>query len=96
MNDVRHQTPPDARLAASLLLLRDGDQGLELLMLRRAERDGDMRSGVWGSLDEDDQALATVFQSDDDPDADPPERAKRKKHQPEGRAKAATELDPQT
>ena len=56
----------------------------------------DVRSGVWGSLDEDDQALATVFQSDDDPDADPPERAKRKKHQPEGRAKAATELDPQT
>lgn len=43
-------TPPaDARLAASLLLLRDradGEPGLEVLMLRRAERDGDMRSGV--------------------------------------------------
>ena len=36
----------DARIAASLLLLRDGPQGLEVLMLRRAERDGDLRSGV--------------------------------------------------
>jgi glyoxylase-like metal-dependent hydrolase (beta-lactamase superfamily II)/8-oxo-dGTP pyrophosphatase MutT (NUDIX family) len=40
-------TPPaDARTAASLLLLRDGPQGVELLMLRRAERAGDLRSGV--------------------------------------------------
>jgi glyoxylase-like metal-dependent hydrolase (beta-lactamase superfamily II)/8-oxo-dGTP pyrophosphatase MutT (NUDIX family) len=40
-------TPPaDARTAASLLLLRDGPQGLEVLMLRRAERDDDLRSGV--------------------------------------------------
>jgi len=41
--------PADARLAASLLLLResaDGQRGLEVLMLRRAERDGDMRSGA--------------------------------------------------
>ena len=36
----------DARIAASLLLLRDGDDGLEVLMMRRAERAGDMRSGV--------------------------------------------------
>ena len=36
----------DARIAASLLLLRDGAQGLEVLMLRRAERDGDLRSGA--------------------------------------------------
>ena len=36
----------DARTAASLLLLRDGAQGLEVLMLRRAERDGDLRSGA--------------------------------------------------
>ena len=35
-----------ARTAASLLLLRDGEQGLEVLMLRRAERDADARSGV--------------------------------------------------
>ncbi len=41
-----YQAPPDARLAASLLLLRDGPEGLELLMLRRAERDGDRRSGA--------------------------------------------------
>lgn len=44
MSDYR--APADARLAASLLLLRDGEQGLEVLMLRRAERDGDLRSGA--------------------------------------------------
>ena len=43
---TEHLTPPDARRAATLLLLRDGAAGLELLMLRRAERDGDMRSGA--------------------------------------------------
>ena len=40
-----------ARRAASLIVLRDAPQDglarLEVLMLRRAERDGDMRSGVW-------------------------------------------------
>ena len=48
-----YQAPPDARLAASLLLLRDGDGsaaeaegGLQVLMLRRAERDNDLRSGA--------------------------------------------------
>ncbi|MCU0968690.1 MAG: MBL fold metallo-hydrolase [Rubrivivax sp.] len=41
-----YRLPPDARPAASLLLLRDGDAGLEVLMLRRAERDGDLRSGA--------------------------------------------------
>jgi glyoxylase-like metal-dependent hydrolase (beta-lactamase superfamily II)/8-oxo-dGTP pyrophosphatase MutT (NUDIX family) len=41
-----YQAPPDARLAASLLLLRDADAGLEVLMLRRAERADDLRSGV--------------------------------------------------
>ncbi len=52
--------PPDARRAASLLLLRDGPDGLEVLMQRRAERDGDMRSGVavfpGGLLDPGDRA----------------------------------------
>lgn len=43
---MTHVTPADARRAASLLLLRDGEPGLELLMLRRAERDGDLRSGA--------------------------------------------------
>lgn len=42
----RRTAPGDVRLASSLLLLRDGEQGLEVLMLRRAERDGDMRSGA--------------------------------------------------
>lgn len=50
MNEVNdtmtETTPPDARRAASLLLLRDGDAGLEVLMLRRAEREGDVRSGA--------------------------------------------------
>jgi len=42
-----HYTPAaDARTAASLLLLRDGADGLEVLMMRRAERDGDVRSGA--------------------------------------------------
>jgi glyoxylase-like metal-dependent hydrolase (beta-lactamase superfamily II)/8-oxo-dGTP pyrophosphatase MutT (NUDIX family) len=42
-----HVTPPDARLAASLMLLRDAPGGgVEVLMLRRAERDGDLRSGA--------------------------------------------------
>jgi glyoxylase-like metal-dependent hydrolase (beta-lactamase superfamily II)/8-oxo-dGTP pyrophosphatase MutT (NUDIX family) len=36
----------DARAAASVLLLRDGEAGLEVLMMRRAERDGDQRSGA--------------------------------------------------
>ncbi len=40
-------TPADARCAASLMLLRDAPGGgLEVLMLRRAERDGDLRSGA--------------------------------------------------
>ncbi len=43
---MSHVTPDDARRAASLMLLRDGDAGLEVLMLRRAERDGDLRSGA--------------------------------------------------
>ncbi len=41
-----YQAPTDARLAASLLLVRDGTGGLEVLMLRRAERDDDLRSGA--------------------------------------------------
>lgn len=41
-----YQVPADARCAASLLLLRDSAHGLEVLMLRRAERDGDLRSGA--------------------------------------------------
>lgn len=43
---MKHVTPADARRAASLMLLRDGEAGLEVLMVRRAERDGDLRSGA--------------------------------------------------
>ena len=61
----------DARTAASLLLLRDGATGLEVLMLRRAERDGDLRSGAavfpGGVLDgRDRQAHAFTLGPDDD------------------------------
>lgn len=41
-----YKPPADARLAASVLLVRDGDAGLEVLMLRRAEREGDLRGGA--------------------------------------------------
>lgn len=55
-----HEPPPDARRAASLLLLRGAGQTLEVLMLRRAERAGDMRSGAvvfpGGVLDAKDRA----------------------------------------
>lgn len=35
-----------ARTAATLVVVRDGDQGIEVLLLRRAER-GDHSSGAW-------------------------------------------------
>ncbi|EGJ08976.1 MBL fold metallo-hydrolase [Rubrivivax benzoatilyticus] len=41
-----YRVPADARAAASLLLLRDGAAGPEVLLMRRAERDGDYRSGL--------------------------------------------------
>ncbi|MFZ5550534.1 MAG: MBL fold metallo-hydrolase [Pseudomonadota bacterium] len=58
-----------ARRAASLIVLRDGADGRpEVLMLRRAERDGDMRSGVWvfpgGVLDPEDEALGALCDGD--------------------------------
>jgi len=51
-----------ARQAASVIVLRDSADGtMQVLMLRRAERDGDMRSGVWvfpgGVLDPVDSSL---------------------------------------
>ncbi len=65
-----HQPPADARTAASLILVRDAEQGLEVLMLRRAERDGDMRSGVavfpGGVLDERDQEAYRFVRGADD------------------------------
>ena len=43
---ANYSPPADARMAASVLLVRDGDRGLEVLMMRRAERDGDARGGA--------------------------------------------------
>ncbi|ASM76662.1 NUDIX hydrolase [Vitreoscilla filiformis] len=45
--DELAQAAEGARRAASVILLRDGAQGLEVLLLRRAEREGDQRSGIW-------------------------------------------------
>lgn len=42
----RHGASPALRHSASLIVLRDGAQGLEVLMLRRAERAGDQNSGA--------------------------------------------------
>jgi glyoxylase-like metal-dependent hydrolase (beta-lactamase superfamily II)/8-oxo-dGTP pyrophosphatase MutT (NUDIX family) len=70
-----HVPPPDSRPAASLLLLRDGRRdgvgALEVLMLRRAERAGDQRSGAvvfpGGVVDAgDSQAHAVCLGPDDD------------------------------
>lgn len=45
--EAPYTAPADARLAASLILVRDGAPGLEVLMLRRAERgEHDPRSGA--------------------------------------------------
>ena len=61
----------DARKAASVIVLRDLPAGgVEVLMLRRAERDGDMRSGVTvfpgGVLDpRDHEAQSLVHGADD-------------------------------
>ncbi|MEK8032251.1 MBL fold metallo-hydrolase [Ideonella sp. DXS29W] len=60
-----------ARQAASVVVLRDGaNDAPEVLLLRRAEREGDMRSGVWvfpgGVLDPVDQDLAARCDGDTD------------------------------
>ncbi|MBL8349401.1 MAG: MBL fold metallo-hydrolase [Burkholderiaceae bacterium] len=51
--------PPAPRAAASLIVLRDGPRGMEVLMLRRAERPGDQNSGATvfpgGLLDDSDR-----------------------------------------
>lgn len=60
-----------ARRAASVIVLRDGPAGRpEVLLLRRAERDADIRSGVWvfpgGVLDPEDAGLAARCDGDTD------------------------------
>ena len=69
-----HYTPAaDARRAASLILLRDAEQGMQVLMLRRAERDGDLRSGACvfpgGVLDARDAEAHALCLGLDDADA---------------------------
>ena len=70
MTKTPYTIDSDARPAASLLLLRDGEAGLEVLMLRRAERDGDMRSGAavfpGGVLDARDRAAHAHSTAADD------------------------------
>ncbi len=65
-----YEPPVDARLAASVLFLRDGAAGLEVLMLQRAERDGDLRSGVMvfpgGVVEASDAAAGALCLGDDD------------------------------
>ncbi len=58
-------TPSDnIRIAASLMVLRDGAQGMEVLLMRRPERGSDdFRSGIWvfpgGVVDPGDAELGT-------------------------------------
>ncbi|GAA0768905.1 MBL fold metallo-hydrolase [Ideonella azotifigens] len=59
-----------ARRAATLILLRDGDAGPEVLLMRRAERSGDSRSGVWvfpgGALDPADAGMQALCEAADE------------------------------
>jgi 8-oxo-dGTP pyrophosphatase MutT (NUDIX family) len=52
------------RLASTMLVLRDGPQGMEVLMVRRAERQGDRSSGAFvfpgGTLDPQDRELTSL------------------------------------
>jgi glyoxylase-like metal-dependent hydrolase (beta-lactamase superfamily II)/8-oxo-dGTP pyrophosphatase MutT (NUDIX family) len=70
--DADYDILADARKAASVIVLRDlAEGGVEVLMMRRAERDGDMRSGAavfpGGVLDARDRhAHAYVLGWDDD------------------------------
>ena len=65
-----YETAAGARAAASLLLLRDGAAGLEVLMMVRPEREGDQRGGAavfpGGVLDARDRAAHGACLGDDD------------------------------
>jgi 8-oxo-dGTP pyrophosphatase MutT (NUDIX family) len=58
------------RVAATLIVLRDGASGLEVLMLRRAEKEADQNSGAsvfpGGTLDVQDRALHALCAGVDD------------------------------
>ncbi|MFI4931777.1 MAG: MBL fold metallo-hydrolase [Burkholderiales bacterium] len=61
---AQRKAPPQPRHSASLIVLRDAADGVEVLMLRRAEREGDQNSGAavfpGGHLDAEDK-LAHPF-----------------------------------
>ncbi|MDM0049409.1 NUDIX domain-containing protein [Variovorax sp. J22R115] len=68
-------SPPTAptrpvRVAATLIVLRDGASGMEVLMLRRAEKEADQNSGAsvfpGGTLDAQDRALHALCNGMDD------------------------------
>jgi glyoxylase-like metal-dependent hydrolase (beta-lactamase superfamily II)/8-oxo-dGTP pyrophosphatase MutT (NUDIX family) len=63
-------TLPTPRRSASLIVLRDGADGLEVLMLRRAEREGDQNSGAavfpGGHLDNEDKRAHALCLGIDD------------------------------
>jgi len=70
-----HSSPPNAhskamRAAASMLVLRDGPQGMEVLMMRRPQRDDDRSAGAFvfpgGTLDPQDAALHPLCAGLDD------------------------------
>jgi 8-oxo-dGTP pyrophosphatase MutT (NUDIX family) len=74
MNSAPH-SPPSAptrpiRFAATLIVLRDGAAGLEVLMLRRAEKEGDQNSGAsvfpGGGVDPHDRLLHACCEGPDD------------------------------
>lgn len=58
------------RVAATLIVLRDGASGMEVLMLRRAEKEADQNSGAsvfpGGTLDAQDRALHALCNGIDD------------------------------
>ncbi|MCA3185649.1 MAG: NUDIX domain-containing protein, partial [Cupriavidus sp.] len=58
------------RFAASMLVLRDGSQGMEILMMRRPQRDDDRSAGAFvfpgGVLDAQDAALHPLCAGLDD------------------------------
>ncbi|WP_119156473.1 MBL fold metallo-hydrolase [Caldimonas tepidiphila] len=75
MTSNEHSPPAAApaalpRPASTLVLLRDGAQGVEVLLLRRAERAGDRSSGAWvfpgGTLDAADRGWSAAEAGLDD------------------------------
>lgn len=70
MSNTSSIVPAPARAAATVLLLRDGAQGLEILMLKRPQRAGDHSSGAFvfpgGKVDAEDPGLRAVCADLDD------------------------------